>query len=294
MTTRATAAAGQKLGAADKGEELGAGWLGNHQVDAFTGRPFAGNPAGICPLDTWLPDRVMQAVAAENAVAETAFFVRRPDGDFDLRWFTPEVEVDLCGHATLASAFFLFDRLEPDRRHVRFHTRSGPLEVERDGAALVMDLPARPPTPAGDGALAALERALGRRPIAALRARDLLAVFESAADVRALRPDMAAIAALDTFAVIASGPGTAPDDDVDFVSRFFAPAKGVAEDPVTGSAHCTLVPYWAERLGRPALRARQVSRRGGELRCELRGERVRIAGQAVLVKTGAIFIGDGT
>jgi predicted PhzF superfamily epimerase YddE/YHI9 len=265
-----------------------AGWLACFQVDAFAARPFAGNPAAVCPLDAWLPDRVMQAVAAENAVSETAFFVRRPDGDFDLRWFTPEVEVDLCGHATLASGFLLFEELEPGRAHVRFHTRSGPLEVERDGAGLAMDLPARPPSPAGEPALAAL----GRRPSAALRARDLMAVFDSAEEVRGLGPDLAAIAALDSFAVIATAPGGgAVDGDVDFVSRFFAPARGVPEDPVTGSAHATLVPYWGERLGRTRLRARQVSRRGGDLLCEWQGDRVRLTGQAVLVKTGAIFIG---
>ncbi len=272
-------------------QRLGPGWLPCHQVDAFTRRPFAGNPAGICPLDAWLPEATMQAVAAENAVAETAFFVRRPDGDFDLRWFTPETEVDLCGHATLASAFFLFERLEPARRHVRFHTRSGPLEVERDGDGLAMDLPARPPVPAGD-VMDALASALGRRPVAALRARDLMAVFDSAEEVRALRPDVAAVAALDAFAVIVTAPGGGADDDVDFVSRFFAPAKGVPEDPVTGSAHCTLVPYWGERLGRTQLRGRQVSRRSGDIACEWRGDRVRLVGHAVLVKTGAVFVGD--
>lgn len=270
---------------------LGPGWLPCHQVDAFTRRPFGGNPAGICPLDAWLPEATMQAVAAENAVAETAFFVRRGDGDFDLRWFTPETEVDLCGHATLASAFFLFERLEPDRRHVRFHTRSGPLEVERDGDGLAMDLPARPPVPA-EATLDALAAALGRRPVTALRARDLMAVFDSAEEVRALRPDLAAVAALDAFAVIVTAPGGGADDDVDFVSRFFAPAKGVPEDPVTGSAHCTLVPYWGERLGRTQLRGRQVSRRSGDLACEWRGDRVRLVGHAVLVKTGAVFVGD--
>lgn len=268
----------------------GPGWLPCFQVDAFASRPFVGNPAGVCPLSAWLPDPVMQAVAAENAVAETAFFVPRPDGDFDLRWFTPEVEVDLCGHATLASAFLLFEHLEPERTRVRFHTRSGPLEVEREAGGLAMDLPSRPPLPL-PGALEAIGRALGRKPSAAFRARDFMAVFDSAADVRALQPDLAAVAALDTFAVIVTAPG-GPDDGVDFVSRFFAPAKGVPEDPVTGSAHSTLVPYWAERLGRTHLRARQISRRGGDLACELRGERVRLVGQAVLVKTGAIFIGS--
>jgi PhzF family phenazine biosynthesis protein len=273
--------------------EGGAGWVPCFQVDAFTERPFGGNPAAICPLEMWLPDEVMLAVAAENALSETAFFVRRADGDFDLRWFTPRVEVDLCGHATLASAFLLLDRLEPERSEVRFHTRSGPLLVARDGTGLVMELPARPPTPAARGVIDELAAALGQRPVAALRARDLMAVFERAEQVRALRPDMAAIAALDAFAVIVTAPGGPPDDDVDFVSRFFAPDKGVPEDPVTGSAHSTLVPYWAERLGRSRLRARQVSLRGGELGCELEGARVRLTGRAVLVKTGEIYVGAG-
>jgi PhzF family phenazine biosynthesis protein len=265
-------------------------WLPCFQVDAFTDRPFAGNPAAICPLATWLPDELMQAIAAENALSETAFFVKRADGDFDLRWFTPLVEVDLCGHATLASGFLLLDRLDPGRTEVRFHTRSGPLLVTRAGDELVMDLPARPPVPA-DEAIDKLAAALGRRPVAAMRARDHMAVFERADQVRALRPDMAALAALETFAVVVTAPGGPPDDDVDFVSRFFAPQKGVPEDPVTGSAHSTLVPYWAERLGRTRLRARQVSRRTGDLGCEWQGARVLLSGRAVLVKTGEIYIG---
>jgi PhzF family phenazine biosynthesis protein len=267
------------------------GWLPCFQVDAFAARPFAGNPAAVCPLEAWLPEELMQAVAAENAVSETAFFVRRPDGDFDLRWFTPTVEVDLCGHATLASAFVLFDRIEPNRPHVRFHTRSGPLEVERAAGGLAMDLPARPPAPIDAPDLDGLALVLGARPIAALRSRDLVAVFERADQVRALQPDLTRVAALDAFAVMATAPGGGADADVDFVSRFFAPARGVPEDPVTGSAHSTLVPYWGERLGKAALRARQVSRRGGELACEWRGDRVRLVGQAVLVKTGAIRLG---
>lgn len=273
--------------------ELSPGWVPNFQVDAFADRPFAGNPAGVCPLDAWLPDPVMHAIASENAVSETAFFVRRADGDFDLRWFTPEVEVDLCGHATLASAFLLFDRLEPERTHVRFHTRSGALEVGRSPDGLVMDLPARPPAPAEAGLAGALERALGLSPEAVLRARDVVAVLASADQVRALAPDLAAIAALDAFAVCVTAPGGgAQDGDVDFVSRFFAPTKGVPEDPVTGSAHATLVPYWGDRLGRTTMRARQVSRRGGDLGCEWRGDRVVLTGRAVLVKTGAIYVGD--
>jgi PhzF family phenazine biosynthesis protein len=259
------------------------------QVDAFTARPFGGNPAAVCPLEQWLPDDVLQAIAAENNVSETAFFVRRPDGDFDLRWFTPRTEVDLCGHATLASAWVLTREIDPSRIRVVFHTKSGPLTVTRTGDDLAMDLPARPArlveTPA------ALARALGAQPASTLRARDLVAVFARAEEVRALAPDMAGIEALDgVFAVCATAPGTGADADVDFVSRFFAPAKGVAEDPVTGSSHATLVPYWAERLGKKALRARQVSARVGELSCGLEGERVVLTGRAVVVVRGTMSI----
>ena len=258
-----------------------------YQVDAFAERAFEGNPAAVCPLDAWLPDDVMRSIAAENNLSETAFFVRRADGDFDLRWFTPEVEVDLCGHATLASAFVLFERLAKDLTKVRFWTKSGALEVVRDGARLAMDLPSRPPraceTPK------TLGEALGGAPMEVLRARDLTCIYECAEDVRALRPDMGKIAALDgEFAVIVTAPGTGRDADVDFVSRFFAPAKGVDEDPVTGSAHCTLVPLWSARLDKTHLRARQVSQRGGELGCTLIGDRVRLAGHAVLVLEGTL------
>lgn len=263
-----------------------------HQVDAFAEAAFEGNPAAVMPLGEWLPDAVMQAIAAENNLAETAFLVpsARDDADYDLRWFTPTVEVDLCGHATLASGFVLMELLEPGRTHVRYHTRSGPLEVTRRGEAYTLDFPSRPPRPVE--AVEAVARALGHAPRRVLQARDTLAVFESAEEVRALKPDMAAVAALpDTFAVLVTAPGTGRDGDVDFVSRFFAPAKGVPEDPVTGSAHCTLTPYWAERLGKTRLRARQVSRRGGELACELAGERVRLTGQAVLTRSGTFHLG---
>ena len=260
------------------------------QVDAFSARPFGGNPAAVCPLEDWLPAPIMQAIAAENALSETAFFVPRPGGDFDLRWFTPAVEVDLCGHATLASALIVLDQLEPGRAEVTFHTRSGPLRVERAGSLLAMDLPAWPPrqVAAGDE----IERALGCRPREVLLARDLVVVVESADEVRRLAPDLARVAALDAFAVSVTAPGGGVDGDVDFVSRFFAPAKGVPEDPVTGSAHCQLVPYWAARLGRSRLRARQVSRRGGELEAELAGDRVRLLAPACLVKTGDLLLPD--
>ena len=258
------------------------------QVDAFSARPFGGNPAAVCPLEAWLPDPVMQSIAAENALSETAFFVRRADGDFDLRWFTPAVEVDLCGHATLASALVVFAQLEPGRAAVRFHTRSGPLEVEREGALLAMDLPAWMPREVAASEEVAL--AIGGRPQEVLLGRDLVVVVATAEEVRALAPDLARVAALDAFAVCVTAPGSGRDADVDFVSRFFAPAKGVPEDPVTGSAHCQLVPYWARRLGTTRLRARQVSRRGGELEGELRGDRVRLLAAACLVKTGSLLL----
>ncbi|MDC0722190.1 PhzF family phenazine biosynthesis protein [Nannocystis bainbridge] len=261
-------------------------------VDAFTSRRFAGNPAAVCPLQAWLPDALLQQIAAENALSETAFYAPRPGtDDFDLRWFTPEVEVDLCGHATLAAAFVHSHvRADaPDR--LRFWTMSGPLTVTRTGEAFTLDLLSRPAVP-GDMS-EGLFAALGRRPAEVLVARDLVAVFTSAAEVRALRPDFAAMLRLpDVFAVIATAPGGEPDADVDFVSRCFAPAQGIPEDPVTGSAHCTLTPLWADRLGKQRLRARQVSRRSGELTCELAGDRVLITGRAVLVKSGQFYLDD--
>jgi PhzF family phenazine biosynthesis protein len=257
-----------------------------YQVDAFvTGEPFSGNPAAVCPLDSWLPDAVMQAVAAENNLSETAFFVPEVDG-YRLRWFTPTTEVDLCGHATLASAFVVFGWLAPWRRSVTFQTeKAGKLTVTRDGELLALDFPSRPPQPCQMPE--ALAQALGKRPTTLLAARDYLAVFDAADEVAALSPDFGKVAALDRFAVIATAPGS---DGADFVSRFFAPARGVDEDPVTGSAHCTLIPYWAERLGKTRLEARQLSRRGGALSCALRGDRVTIAGRAALYLTGAISI----
>jgi PhzF family phenazine biosynthesis protein len=257
-----------------------------YQVDAFvTGEPFTGNPAAVCPLDAWLPDSVMQAIAAGNNLSETAFFVPEGDG-YRLRWFTPTSEVDLCGHATLASAFLVFGWLAPWRNSVTFQTeKAGPLTVSRDGELLVLDFPSRPPQPCAISE--ALVEALGHRPTALLAARDYLAVFDKAEAVAGLAPDFAKIAGLDRFAVIVTAPGT---DGVDFVSRFFAPARGVDEDPVTGSAHCTLIPYWAERLGKTRLEARQLSRRGGALSCALRGDRVTIAGRAALYLTGTVCI----
>lgn len=255
-----------------------------YQVDAFTSTPFHGNPAAVVPLDSWLPDNTMLDIAAENNLAETAFFVQREGGGFDLRWFTPEIEMDLCGHATLASAFVLYDSLGFDEPQISFFTKSGELRVARDGKRLVMDFPSRPAVetevPAG------LAEALGGEPKLVLKSRDYLAVYDTQADVLALKPDFRAIKELGVHAVIVTAPG----EDADFVSRFFAPSVGVDEDPVTGSAHCTLIPYWAERLGKNELFARQVSRRGGELYCELQGDRVKIGGEAVLYLEGEIFV----
>ncbi|MGE0718276.1 MAG: PhzF family phenazine biosynthesis protein [Alphaproteobacteria bacterium] len=254
------------------------------QVDAFADRPFAGNPAAVCPLDTWLPDARMQAIAAENNLSETAFFVPE-GGGFLLRWFTPAVEVDLCGHATLASAFVLYTELGWTAPQVRFRTlKAGQISVARDGGRYALDFPAW--KPAAVEAPPALAAALGVQPSTVLAARDYLVVLDDAAAVRDLKPDFVALAALDRFAVCVTAPG----DDCDFVSRFFAPAKGIDEDPVTGSAHCMLTPYWSERLGRTELTARQVSARGGTLHCAMRGDRVTIAGAAALYMKGEILV----
>jgi PhzF family phenazine biosynthesis protein len=260
-----------------------------YQVDAFAGEVFAGNPAAICPLEAWLPDAQMQSIAAENNLAETAFFVRNGKG-YKLRWFTPAVEVDLCGHATLASAFVVLNDLTPAERSVSFETKSGTLTVTRDGDLYSMDFPSRPPVACSD-VYPGLIPAVGGKPEAVLAARDYFVVYASEEELRALKPDMAALMNVDRFAVIATAPG-APSGarPADFVSRFFAPAKGVPEDPVTGSAHCSLIPYWAKRLGKNKLHAYQVSPRGGELWCEDRGERVTISGKAVRFFEGTIFL----
>ena len=257
--------------------------LSIYQVDAFTDRLFAGNPAAVCPLDAWLPDAAMQAIAAENNLSETAFFVPRGE-DYDLRWFTPTVETELCGHATQASGFVVMNRLAPQRSSVRFHTRSGPLTVTRRDDMFAIDLPAQPPEPCTMPPQ--FVAALGRTPAQILGAKKYLALYDSRAEVAALAPDTAAMMDIDRDGVIVSAPGS----DCDFVSRYFAPHAGIPEDPVTGSAHCTLVPYWAKRLGKTRLHARQISRRGGELFCELQGDRVVIAGRAALYLEGRIHV----
>lgn len=254
-----------------------------YQVDAFTHEAFGGNPAAVCPLETWLADATMQSIAMENQLSETAFFVPS-EAPIRIRWFTPKAEVDLCGHATLAAASVYLEMIAPGREEVVFESASGPLGVRRDRGMYVLDLPARPAAPCEPPP--ALIEALGAHALTWLKARDYLGVFRSEAEVRALKPDFAALAAFDKVIV------TAPGEESDFVSRFFAPSIGIDEDPVTGSAHCTLTPYWAKRLGRPRLSARQVSARGGELLCEDRGARVSVAGRAVRYMEGTILLGD--
>lgn len=253
------------------------------QVDAFTSRPFSGNPAAVVPLDSWLPTETMQSIALENNLSETAFFVREGDS-YGLRWFTPTFEIDLCGHATLATAFVIFTILGTEETTLRFQTRSGILTVERDGDRFILDFPSRPALECDvpDGLVAAI----GCEPKQILKSRDYMLVYETEAEVRAIEPNFAEILKIPTHAVIVTAPG----DDSDFVSRFFAPEVGVFEDPVTGSAHCTLIPFWAERLGKTELFARQVSARGGELFCELRGDRVKIGGNACLFMKGEIYV----
>lgn len=255
--------------------------LRQYQVDAFASRIFEGNPAAVCPLDAWLDDALLQAIAEENNLSETAFFVPAGRG-FQLRWFTPVREVDLCGHATLASAHVLFEELGYGQPVVAFATRSGELRVERSATGLRMDFPACRPvvvTPPET-----LTQALGRTPVEVLASDDYLAVFDSEAEVRALTPDLSLLGQLGLRGVIVTAPGL----EADFVSRFFAPKYGVPEDPVTGSAHCALTPYWAGRLSRSVLTARQVSRRGGRLVCELAKDRVLLSGQAITFMTADI------
>ena len=253
------------------------------QIDAFTSRIFSGNPAAVVPLEYWLDDGQLQSIASENNLSETAFFVNR-DGYYQLRWFTPQREVDLCGHATLASAYVIMNKIEPDLKQVTFGTRSGELTVCKEDDQFSMDFPAHPPEACNPPENLLLS--LDRKPKEILASNYYLVVYESEADVRALHPYMAKLKELDRMAVIVSAPG----NEADFVSRFFAPAVGIPEDPVTGSAHCTLIPYWAEKLGKKKMVARQVSQRGGELFCELKDSRVIIAGTGVMYMEGTIRI----
>ncbi|MCP4716790.1 MAG: PhzF family phenazine biosynthesis protein [Deltaproteobacteria bacterium] len=255
------------------------------QIDAFSKMTFGGNPAAVCLLEKWCDDAELQSIAAENNLSETAFLVQQSAGQYALRWFTPTIEVDLCGHATLAGAFVLFSFVHTDLSSLVFETAGGEVTVEKNGDVLSMDFPARKPVsiePPAD-----LSRALGREPVAVLQSRDLLAVFESENEIKNMRPDFERLKQIqEGFAVIVCAPG----DTVDFVSRFFAPKAGIPEDPVTGSAHCTLIPYWAERIKKKKLHAFQCSQRGGELFCEYKGDRVGIAGHCVLYARGELSL----
>ncbi len=255
------------------------------QADAFTDQLFGGNPAAVVPLKEWLPAPQMQKIAIENNLAETAFFI--PQGeDFELRWFTPEIEIDLCGHATLATAHILFTELGYDKDVIHFHSsKAGTLSVTRKDNLYTLDFPSRPATSCSipEGLLNAIG---GKTPTEVLSSRDIMLVYDNEADILALKPNFADLAQLDLMGVIATAKG----NHCDFVSRFFIPSAGINEDPVTGSAHCNLIPYWAEKLGKNKLHAFQVSERRGELWCELNGNRVFITGKAITYLKGEIFI----
>jgi len=254
------------------------------QIDAFTDKVFGGNPAAVCPLDSWLPDTLMQQIAMENNLAETAFVVRRPDR-FDIRWFTPEVEVELCGHATLAAAFVIFQLEQFPGRIIEFGSQSGTLSVTRNGDWLTLDFPVDEPSRVS--APEGLIDGMGLQPLEIYKGNtDYMLVYSASEEIENLKPDMAKISRTEARGIITTAPGR----DVDFVSRFFAPQSGIPEDPVTGSAHTTLTPYWAVRLGRTELSARQLSKRRGFLRCRLAGDRVEISGQARFYMAGEIAL----
>jgi len=262
-----------------------------HIIDVFTDKLFGGNPAGVCLLDAWLPDDLMQNIAAENNLSETAFLVKQDDY-YNLRWFTPAIEVDLCGHATMASAFVLFEEAEKTANEIKFKTMSGMMRVSKDSGLLYLDFPSRPVAPCP--AYQTFEEAFGIKPIAAYKAADFLVLLDNEETLRNISPDSPVLKRIkseagldnDNFGIIITAAGS----DCDFVSRFFAPNAGIDEDPVTGRAHCSLIPFWSERLGKTLLTAKQLSKRGGVLFCEDRGERVKIGGKAVRYMKGEIEI----
>lgn len=254
-------------------------------VDAFSSEPFKGNPAAVCILSDWPADRMLQKIAAENNLSETAFLVPVSPGNYELKWFSPTMEIDLCGHATLASGFVLFNYYDQEHQVLRFQTASGELAVEKSADLLSMDFPARLPVAVTPPDI--LAEALGVEASEVLESRDLLAVFDDEGIIRNMQPDFEKLQKITShFAVIVSAPG----QSCDFVSRFFAPKAGINEDPVTGSAHCTLIPYWAARLNKNTLHALQLSSRKGELFCQYQQDRVKISGHAALYARGEIYI----
>lgn len=258
------------------------------QIDAFTDTLFGGNPAAVCPLESWLDDLILQNIAAENNLAETAFFVRQSDNKFHLRWFTPQHEMDLCGHATLASAFVIFNELEYNQASIIFESKSGELKVNRQEDLLILDFPSRPVKEASLPSI--IERSINIQPKEIWKSRDYLLVYEHEEDIRKIEFDLSLLNQinLDPGGIIVTAKGNSPR--VDFVSRFFTPQAVVFEDPVTGSAHCSLIPFWAERLQKTKLEAEQLSERKGKLSCELRKDRVLIKGKAVKYLQGIIEI----
>lgn len=253
------------------------------QVDAFTSKLFGGNPAAVCPLDTWLPDEIMQKLAAENNLSETAFFVKEGE-KYHLRWFTPEFEIDLCGHATLATAFVLFNYLGFIEEVIKFPTKSGVLEVRKKGDLIELNFPSRMPEPCEPPE--ALLKGLNIQPWKVLKSRDYFLVYKDEALIKQIIPDFKFLNQLDVVGVIV----TAASGEVDFVSRFFVPNSVIGEDPVTGSAHCNLIPYWSKELNKTTLTAKQLSVREGELFCEDKGDRVTMAGNAVLYLKGEFYL----
>ncbi len=256
------------------------------QVDAFTDRLFSGNPAAVCQLEDWLSDEMMQQIAAENNLSETAFFVKRADGNFDLRWFTPTIEVDLCGHATLATAHVLFEHLEYTDAEITFNTRSGALQVKKDADWYVMNFPAdklelvsTPPPELVSGIKADIQKVLRGK-------EDYLVILASEKEIQELNPDFRALQKLGGRGILVTAPG----DDADFVSRCFFPCAGVDEDPVTGSAHTSLTPYWSEVLNKKSLLAKQISKRGGLIKCRDLNDRIELKGQAVSVLKGRFHL----
>lgn len=255
-----------------------------YQIDAFTEKQFSGNPAAVCPLEKWLDNSVLQNIAAENNLPETAFFVDKGDY-YELRWFTPETEIDLCGHATLASAYVINKYLHYSKKKIVFQSQSGKLEVEIDDELLSMYFPSRPAVPVQTPE--SLVEGLGIVPLDVMKSRDFLVIYENQEQIETLKPDLNTLKELDGFGIIVTAPGK----EVDFVSRFFAPGAGISEDPVTGSSHCTLIPYWSERLGQKDMIARQLSSRGGKLYCSmLENNMVKISGSAVSYLEGYINI----
>ena len=256
-----------------------------YHVDAFSSKVFGGNPAAVCLMESWPANDVLLNIAAENNLSETAFLVPKSKGCYDLRWFTPTVEVDLCGHATLASAFVIFSFIDSTLSSVDFQTASGVLSVTKSEDLLSMNFPSRKPEPTHKSPI--ISQAIGAEPLEVLKSRDLLVVLKDEFIIRGLVPNYDKLKKIpDVFAVIVTAPG----EKSDFVSRFFAPNAGIPEDPVTGSAHCTLIPYWAERLKKKHMHAFQLSKRGGELFCDYLGDRVRISGRAVLYAKGDLYL----